>query len=140
MSINTGWKTRLALALNAKTVEIIDESWSILAGKERVHTVSMDNAFWNHLPHEFSLTFTTYQVLDMGPFLADLLNRDIENIEVVQTARVGDQWTFSRLGFSNGTISSIEGGNIAPGRVPTMVVTVEFLNWTFAPEASQVVV
>ena len=127
------WKTRLSLSVNGKLIPFTEASASIKTPKERIHTVEKHNSFWNHLPHEYTLTFTTLQVLDIGPFIIGLQEADIENLSVILSARIGDQWSFKSLGMSDGTISGTELGPFNPTVVPAIEVSAEFLNWSPNP-------
>lgn len=125
-----GYKTRLSLAINGKPIPIIESNSSIKTPKERIHLMSQDNALWNHLPHEFSLSFRTYQLLDLGPFLTGLQNQNVENIEVVIGARIGTNWTFTSVGYGDGVITQIDfNGMEQGGKLPTFDVNLEFLNY-----------
>jgi hypothetical protein len=124
------WKDRLALYVNGKYIGIRDKSYSIRSPKERLHTVGEWNAGWHHLPHEFTLTFTTYAVGDVGKFLSDLQDADVENLQIVIARKEGTNWTFESVGFSRGTISSVTGGGFDARGVPILTVECEFLEWT----------
>lgn len=127
------WKTRLTLSVNGKLIPIRDKGFEIIAPKERIHIVQVRNVMWNHLPHEYRLTFTTFQLLDLGPFLANLIETDDGEITATIGTVVGDEWTFDSLGFGKGTISSLIGGEITASGVPIFTVVIEFLEWTPDP-------
>ncbi|MFW9882487.1 MAG: hypothetical protein ACFFG0_56210 [Candidatus Thorarchaeota archaeon] len=138
MSLNSipeisGWKTKLSLSINNKLIPIRDSSATISTPKGRVHTVQKDNHFWIHLPKEFSIAFSTFAVLDLGPFLVGLQDQNIEDISAGYTVFTGDQWTFQSVGFTNGVITNIAMTDIVAGAIPILDVTMEFLNWNATP-------
>lgn len=127
------WKTRISLSVDGKLIPFSEASASIKTSKERIHTVHKHNSFWNHLPHEYTLTFSTWQVLDLGPYLVQKQELDVETLSVVLSAFIGDQWAFKSLGFGEGVITSVELGGFSPSAVPSMEVSAEFLKWTPNP-------
>lgn len=124
------WKTRIALYVHGKYIPFEEASASIKTPKERIHTVQKHNAFWLHLPHEYTLTFKTWQILDLGGYLANLQEGDADTIAVTLAARIGNQWTFKTLGFSEGVITAMEMGPYNTSSAPAIEVSMEFLNWT----------
>lgn len=124
------WKTRIALFVQGKIIPFDEANASIKTPKERIHTVQKDNAFWVHLPHEYTLEFKTWQVLDLGGFIADLQEGNADTIGVVLAAFTGAQWAFKTLGFSDGVITATTLGPFTASAVPAIEVSCEFLNWT----------
>jgi len=124
------WKTRIALFVQGKMIPFDEANADIKTPKERIHTVQKHNAFWIHLPHEYTLTFKTWQLLDLGSFITGLQEGDADTIGVVLSAYTGAQWAFKSLGFSEGVITASTLGPFTANAVPAIEVSCEFLNWT----------
>jgi hypothetical protein len=133
------WKgTLLALYIDGQNIPMRDGSMTIRAPKERQFTVQTKNgAFFHHLPHEFSFTFTTYAIstagVNVGPFLFSKIEADPEDMNLNLVRREGDRWTFQEVSFGRGTISNISQTGIDSRSVPVLAVDAEFLEFNYNP-------
>jgi hypothetical protein len=135
MSELPDWKgTLLALYIDGENVPMRDGSMTIRAPKERQYTVQTKNgAFFHHLPHEFSFSFSTYAILNIGPLLASKIESDPEDMNLNLVRREGDRWTFQEIGLGRGTITNFSMTGIDARSVPIIAIDAEFLEFDHTP-------
>jgi len=122
------WKDRLSLSVDGKLIPMRDATFTYRAPKERLHTVQKPNAGFHHMPHEFSVSFNTYVISDIGSFLMDMVEADLETVELVLSKSEGPNFSFDSLVYSPGTISSVTISGVEARSVPMMSVECEFLD------------
>lgn len=126
------WKDRLSIAVDGKLIPVRDSTFTSRSAKERLHTTQKPNTGFIHLPHEFTVSFSTYAVDDVGPFLLERQEQDLENIELVLGRAEGDNFTFVTLTYGRGTISNVTLAGVDARSIPVLSVDVEFLDAVWA--------
>ena len=129
--IEINWKSTIAIYINGVSYPLIDFAYRVGTDAEYIDIIGSKYPVGFHsLPFRFEANFTTLAVLNAGKKLHDLQMQRLP-VSFMAAAKEGDDWTYKKLSFYNGVITSVAGSDIKPGGLPKLAVSGKFTRFDY---------